>query len=58
MLKGIAMEVKITDSDLPGNQHDTGSTTLDSLYADIRLYADIAALQRLVETLNGNYAPM
>ena len=46
MLKGIAMEVKITDSDLPGNQHDTGSTTLDSLYADI------AALQRLVETLN------
>ena len=45
-LKGIAMEVKITDSDLPGSQHDTGSTTLNSLYADI------AALRRLVETLN------
>ncbi len=46
MLKGIAMEVKITSTALPGNQHDTGSTTLDSLYADI------AALRRLVETLN------
>ena len=45
-LKGIAMEVKITDSDLPGSQHDTGSATLNSLYADI------AALRRLVETLN------
>ena len=46
MLKVIAMVLKITSTALPGNQHDTGSTALDSLYADI------AALRRLAETLN------
>ena len=45
MLKGIAMEVKITSTALPGNQHDTGSVNLELLYAEL------AAMRQLVETL-------
>ena len=45
MLKGFAMEVKITNSDLPLSQHDTGSVNLELLYAEL------AAMRQLVETL-------
>ncbi len=44
-LKGFAMEVKITNSDLPLSQHDTGSVNLELLYAEL------AAMRQLVETL-------
>ena len=39
------MEVKITNSDLPLSQHDTGSVNLELLYAEL------AAMRQLVETL-------
>ncbi|WP_026297774.1 hypothetical protein, partial [Succinimonas amylolytica] len=38
MLKGIAMEVKITNSALPINQHDTDSAKSDPLYALIEKF--------------------
>ena len=39
------MEVKITNSDLPLSQHDTGSVNLELFYAEL------AAMRQLVETL-------
>ena len=38
MLKGIAMEVKITNGALPINQHDTDSAKSDPLYALIEKF--------------------